>query len=298
MNNVYERPPAASIALPATELQPRANQESTSPARTGIARRGDTVRRLMQQHITPLPILPHGGAGGTSGSLPVAGGSGIVQQLLGIIEQLLSFLGLGNLGGGLFGGNPYGSPATGEQFFQSAAGTSAGDPHLGFNGTTANGANQHAAFDSMTGHDDLLDSDSFSGGYQIATSVTQPGANGVTYNRQATISTNFGDTQISLDDGGNATVVQNGQPIHLANGQRFDLGNGETVSRSANGSVVVTDNDGLGGSITTTLSENGNGVDVSARASNVDLGGDLLTQPQSSSVWPPLQTLGMQRDAA
>lgn len=297
MNNVYERAASASIALPATQLQPRANQETGGPAPAGMARSGDAIRRLTQQHITPLPILPHGGGGaGTSGSLPAGGG--IVAQLLAIVEQLLSLLGLGTLGGGLFGGGTSGGPPQGDQFFRSATATSAGDPHLGFSGTAANGAAQHAAFDSMTGHDDLLDSDSFSGGYQISTSVTQPAANGVTYNQQATVSTNFGDTQITLDKDGDATILQNGQPIHLANGQRFDLGNGETVSRSANGSVIVSDDDGLGGSITTTLSENGNGVDVNAQAANVDLGGDLLAQPQGSSVWPPVQTLNAQRDAA
>jgi hypothetical protein len=36
----------------------------------------------------------------------------------------------------------------------------------------------------------------------------------------------------------------------------------------------------MGGSITTTLSQNGHGVDVTAQANNVDLGGDLVNQPQ------------------
>jgi hypothetical protein len=132
----------------------------------------------------------------------------------------------------------------------------------------------------MNSHADLLDSDSFAGGYQISTNVTQPGANGVTFNQSATITTGFGSTQVSLDKNGTATIQENGQSIALANGQSYDLGNGETVSRNGDGSVVVTDNNGIGGTITTTLSENGQGVNVNAQAGNVDLGGDLLHQPQ------------------
>ena len=84
--------------------------------------------------------------------------------------------------------------------------------------------------------------------------------------------------------------------ISLANGQSYDLGNGETVTRNANGSLAVTDNNGMGGTITTTLSENGQGVDVTAQANNVDLGGDLLNQPLQmvplrAGEAPPRQTL-------
>lgn len=287
MNNVYERPATASIALPGTELQARMAQGAVTGGRVKMVRGGDSVRRLTPQ-ITPLPIL-HGG-GGQSGELPIASG-GIVQQLLNIIQQLLAFLGMGNLGGGLFGGNPFGGAPGAQQFFRNATGSSVGDPHLSFNGTDANGGNEQARFDSMSGHARLLDSDSFAGGYEVSTSVTQPGINGVTYNQQATISTNFGNTQVSLDKSGAATILQDGQPIQLSDGQSFDLGNGETVTRSANGSVIVSDDNGLGGHITTTLSENGNGVDVSTQAANVDLGGDLLDQPQAPPAWPPVQTM-------
>ena len=54
------------------------------------------------------------------------------------------------------------------------------------------------------------------------------------------------------------------------------------MTRNANGSVIVRDDNGLGGTITTTLSENGKGVDVNVQSSNVDLGGDLLEPPQLS----------------
>jgi hypothetical protein len=182
----------------------------------------------------------------------------MVSQLMGMVAQLLSMFGLGGVGNG-------------EQYFQNANGSSTGDPHLNFNGSHV---------DSMTSHSDLLDSDSFGGGYQISTAVTQPGANGVTYNQQASVSTDFGQTQVTLDNSGNATIAENGMTFSLVDGQSVQLGNGETATRSSNGSVVIQDTNGTGGSITTTLSENGQGVDVNTQAGNVDLGGDLVNQTQ------------------
>lgn len=280
MTNVQERGVTGTIALASPAPQQSINQAAIGTSSAAMLRSPDSIRRLSPQSMlshSPLPVVG-GGIGG--------GANGIIQQLLNIIQQLLSAMGLGSLGG--FGaGNSWGGPQGNEQYFQSANGSSAGDPHLSFNGTTSGGTSDSTKFDSMTGHNDLLDSDSFAGGYQISTSVTQPAANGVTYNQQATISTNFGNAQVSLDNNGNASVLLNGQTISLANGQSYDLGNGEVVTRNANGSVAVTDNNGMGGSITTTLSRNGQGVDVNTQASNVDLGGDLLNQPPGQTV--PLQ---------
>lgn len=272
MTNVHERGVAGTITLASSALQQPVNQAAIGTSSTALLRSPDSIRRLSVQPM-PAPTLPVAG-GGIGG-----GANGIIQQLLNIIRQLLSAMGLGGLGVGGFGGNSWTGPQGNEQYFQRANGSSAGDPHLSFNGTTSSDTNDSTKFDSMTGHNDLLDSDSFAGGYQISTSVTQPGANGVTYNQQATISTNFGNTQVSLDKNGNASIVTNGQTISLANGQSYDLGNGESVTRNADGSVAVTDNNGMGGNITTTLSENGQGVDVNTQASNADLGGDLLNQP-------------------
>jgi hypothetical protein len=69
----------------------------------------------------------------------------------------------------------------------------------------------------------------------------------------------------------------------LQPGQTFDLGNGEIATRNADGSVTVTCTNGSGGEIATTLSGNGNGVDVNVSASNVDLGGTLVRggEPQA-----------------
>ncbi len=277
MTNVHERASAASIAVP--QNLPNV---SADPARWGAARpltapSSDAIRRTGPRYgLPPIGVPPAGEFyGGASGM------SGIVSQLVSIVQQLLSMIGMGGLSGGIFG-----NAQSAEQYFQTASGSSSGDPHLGFNGTTGSGSNQQSRFDSMSGHDDLLDSDSFAGGYQISTSVTQPAQSGVTFNKRATVSTNFGSTQVSLDKDGDATITQNGQSMSLANGQSLFLGNGETVTRNSDGSLVIRDENGMGGAITTTLTENGHGVDVRAQANDVELGGDLLNQPQQQIVQP------------
>ena len=284
MNNVQER-------LPAT-LSPALGQASSAMQRIqngfGASRLfgsgGDNIRLMPapeQQFGNSMSTLPFGG--------------GIIQQLLSIISQLLQALGMG----GAFFGQPGQTGPTGDRYFQNATASSTGDPHLAFNGTTASGQDDQARFDSMTGHSDLLDSDSYDGGYQVSTTVTQPAANGVTYNQSAMITTNYGGTQVCLDNAGNASIVQNGQTMSLANGQTVDLGNGETVTRNTDGSVVVSDYNGQGGLITTTLKQNGQGVDVNSQAQNVDLGGDLLNQTPTSpylppsGIAPPLRRYGM-----
>lgn len=261
MTNVHERPLTGAITLAQPAPQNGLNNAALGTGRPAMLRGGDIIRRTGPQYRVPVDVPPGGGPypGGMQGL------GSIVSQLLGIIQQLMSMLGLGGAGNGLFG-NPQGP----EQYFQSASGASTGDPHLSFNGNH---------FDSMVGHSDLLDSDSFTGGLQISTSVTQPGSNGVTFNQQATVSSNFGQTQVSLDKSGNATIVQNGQTMSLANGQSVDLGDGEIVTRNQDGSLVINDDNGMGGTMSTTLSENGQGVDVNTQANNIDLGGDLVNQP-------------------
>lgn len=154
-----------------------------------------------------------------------------------------------------------------EQYYTNASGGSNGDPHLSFNGS---------AWDNMGSQPDLLHSDSIPGGFQISTQTTPPQANGVTYNQNATVTTNNGQTQVSLDKNGNATITQNGNSYNIQPGATYDLGNGETVQRNANGSLAITCTNGSGGQVTTTMTQNGNGVDVNAQANNVDLGGALV----------------------
>jgi len=233
----------------------------------------DAISRLMP------PILDQLGAGSA-----VAGGlSPILQSLGGLLQQLSRALG-GNANGyggsSGYGGNCAGFPCANapQQYFGNASGSSTGDPHLAFSG---NGTNAH--WDSMNGHADLLDSDSFNGGFQISTQTTAPNANGVTYNGSASVATRDGNTRVTLDKAGNATVDRNGQTFALQNGQSYDLGGGERVSRGADGSLDITERNRRGGSIDTTLRENGQGVDVDVQARDVRLGGDLVNGGNGSA---------------
>jgi len=214
------------------------------------SRRGDRIRR------SPFPNWPSAAGAG-------AGANAILSQLMTLLQQLLSALG---------------GSGTAQPFFSNAQASSTGDPHLAFNGASSAGT-QQSRYDSMDDHPDLLDSTSFRGGFQIGTSVTPPGANGVTWNRRAAVTTNFGGTQVSLDNQGHAIVLRNGKSTNLAAGQSMQLGRGETVTRSGDGSVVISDDDGSGGQVTTTLRDSGPGVDVTVDARGVLLGGDLVRHP-------------------
>lgn len=230
---------------------------------------------------------PLGGAlagfAGFGGAESPGGLSGMLSQLMGMLQQLLGLFGLGNTAS-----QPMQPPQpSSDQYFNAATGSSTGDPHLSFSGTDQSGTQQQAHYDDMTSQSDLLDSDSFDGGYQISTQVTQPNANGVTYNQSATVTTGYGGTQVTLDNAGNATILQNGQSTALADGQSMNLVSGETVTRNADGSLSITDQSAAGGSVTTSLSENGNGVDVNVQAQNVDLGGSLVDQAQPQGPQPP-----------
>jgi len=162
------------------------------------------------------------------GTFPTYGPIGqLIQQLMALLQQVL----------GTLGGISQGQPP--ENFYTDATASSTGDPHLAFNGTQANGQAQNAHFDSMSSHNDLVDSDSFAGGYQVATQVMTPNANGVTSNQSATVTTNYGATQVSLDRTGTASITENGQALAIAAGQTLDLGNGETVTKNNDGSLSV-----------------------------------------------------------
>ena len=221
----------------------------------------------------------------TTGGMSSQGGpwGGIMTQLMNILSEISSMI------GGAFG---FGSPPGGQQFYSNANASSTGDPHLAFTGNGAGGTST-SHFDSMSGHENLLDSDSFNGGYRVSTQVTAPAANGVTWNQSAIVTTEGGATQVALDKNGNATVTQFGSQSTIADGQTIDLGNGESVSRAQDGSLTIVDTNGQGGQITTTLRDNGSGVDVNAQAQNVDLGGYLVRetlasqQPSPQPVQPP-----------
>src|SRR5579863_947537 len=187
-------------------------------------------------------------------SMPFGPLGGILQYLSSLISQLL-----GNFGN---------TNASGQPFFQNASGGSCGDPHLSFNGSTWN---------NMSPQPDLLDSNSICGGYRVSTQTTPPDANGVTYNQSATVHTNFGQSAVTLDNAGNATVWHDGFSCALSDGESMNVGNGTTATRNADGSVTVSSAAQNGGSLTTTMTQNGPGVDVNISGNNVDLGGALVS---------------------
>lgn len=231
--------------------------------------RGDDVTRLLPPQMQDTADDALGAAGGA-----LQAASNPIGTLLGGIGSLLSQL--ANYLGGGSGCNAAANASTGEQQYANATASSTGDPHLAFDGTTQNGTSANAKWDDMNAHADLLDSDSFAGGYRVSTMATAPSANGITYNGSATVATNGGNTRVSLDAKGNATLLEGGRSVNIADGRTLDLGNGESVARAQDGSLAITDRNRNGGSITTTLRENGNGgVDVNATAQNVDLGGYL-----------------------
>ncbi len=214
--------------------------------------------------VAPGSFPPAGFGDGAASGGPFAQ---ILQQLLSMLSQIM----------GVFSSLlAWGANNTSQTYFNSADAASVGDPHCSFNGATTNGT-QTTHFDSMAPHADLLDSDSFFGGFQVSTQTTQPGPNGVTYNSSAAVTTNYGGTKVWLDKDEHAGISNNGQFTALQNGQTIDLGNGEVVTRAADGTLTVTETNANGGSIATTMRLNGQGVDVTAHAQNVDLGGDLVT---------------------
>ncbi|MGR4065742.1 MAG: hypothetical protein ACLQPV_09910 [Vulcanimicrobiaceae bacterium] len=204
----------------------------------------------------------------------------LIAQLAQMVQQLGGQFGFGQAGG-TFGAGSFGGPCgSSQQFFQSASGGSTGDPHLSFDG-------QH--WNDMQSQSSLIDSNSFEGGYNVSTQTTAPNGRGVTFNQSASVTTGYGSTAVTLDNQGNATVSENGQQFTLGDGQSMSLGNGESVSRSNDGAVTVTDTNQWGGTINTTLTDAGRGVNVSVQANNVDLGGSLVNGPAPQPAPAPAQ---------
>jgi hypothetical protein len=236
---------------------------------------------------------PYGGGlygGPSSGSTGLGNFGSMLNGIMCALQNALSSL------GSLFGGGPGTSqpaPVGGsmpQTMFSNATASSVGDPHDAFSGTTASGTSVDSHWDSMRGHANLLDSNSFAGGYRVATTGTAPQANGVAYNGCATVTTDGGATSVSLNANGSYAVCENGQNVTLTTGQAVSLDGGETVTRNADGSLSIADSNGTGGSITTTLKTDGSGgVDVNASASNVDLGGYLVNRTDERLNPPPVQ---------
>jgi len=133
-----------------------------------------------------------------------------------------------------------------------------------------------AKWNNMSSQPDLLNSNSFAGGFQISTQVTPPNGKGVTWNQSATVSLNNGATTIGMNNQGEPSITSYGQAVSIARGQTLQLGDGASVTYEQNGSLQVCAQNGAGGRIDTTLSPHGNGVDVDVTAHDVDLGGALV----------------------
>ncbi len=244
-----------------------------------------------------------GSANGYGSSGYAAGGSSddsffasIMNSLSNLMSQLSSYFG-GTSGVSTTGTGWNGAPSGSSQpetAFSNVSASSTGDPHEALNGTTSAGASVGDKWDSMQSHSDLLDSDSFGGGYRVSTSVTTPNANGVTYNSSATVRTAGGRDAVTLDKDGSYSVTENGRNVTLAQGQATQIGRDETVTLNADKSLTIVDSNHRGGELTTTLSLNGNGVDVKASGSNVDLGGFLVDKTDRDADSPPLSSAPQQ----
>ncbi len=213
--------------------------------------------------------VPSGG----SASGPAAA-NGILGQILCMLQQLVGS------SGGNASGYGAGSALPGATF-QNATLSSTGDPHLAVNGTlqNTNGTTSQIndRFDSMSAHGDLLSTNDFGDHFRVSTTVTQSDANGVTYNASATARMNHGRDSVTMGTNGGISVVDNGSAVGLSAGGTVTLSGGEVVSEAQNGAVSISEQNGTGQSMTTTFTNNGRGVDVSASVSgDVTLGGDLV----------------------
>jgi hypothetical protein len=106
--------------------------------------------------------------------------------------------------------------------------------------------------------------------------VTQPGANGVTYNQSASVHTDYDSDQITMNKDGSFSITDHGGTVGLIKGQTVMLSGSETVTENQDGSLTVNAANERGGSISTTLRATGNGVDVTTHGHNVRLGGDAV----------------------
>jgi hypothetical protein len=166
-----------------------------------------------------------------------------------------------------------------QQRFENVDVSSTGDPHLAAVGTregAGGGGAVDAHWDSMTSQNDLVHSTQIDGGYRVSTAVTQPGANGVTWNQSATVHANFDQDAVTMNADGSFAIYDNGSEVRLGKGESAALSGGETVSENQDGSLLVSARSATGGTISTTLRSNGQGVDVTTHAHEIAVGGDAI----------------------
>jgi hypothetical protein len=214
--------------------------------------------------------------------------NGMLGQIVSMLQQLIGGLGFGN-GGGTYASGSYApgpsqtanAPAQQGVRFQNATLSSTGDPHLAIDGTVENPdggtTNVNDRYDDMKSQRDLLSTNDFGDHFRVSTTASTPNADGVTYNQSATATMDHGRDSVTMSPGGAVSVVDGGVATTIAAGQTLTLSGGETVTEATNGSVSIAERNAAGESLTTTFTDNGPGVDVSATAiGGVTLGGDLV----------------------
>jgi hypothetical protein len=240
---------------------------------------------------------------------------GVLQALLGMLGQLVNGLvggsgsssgqtgmggnlsgfgsGSGNGNWGNYASQPGGNqtgvsapPAPQQQYFNNVTISSTGDPHIAETGTRATpggGVAVDERYDCMSSQSDLADARSAAGGYRVATTVTQPGKDGITYNQSATVYANHDQDAITMNRDGSFSISSDGQTESLTRGQSLTLAGGETVTENHDGSLAVSARNSRGGSITTSMRSTGSGVDVTVMGTNIGIGGDVVGHDAGSS---------------
>jgi hypothetical protein len=229
-----------------------------------------------------IPNAP-GPFGGFFGNGNAANSSigGILTGLVSLLQQLIGSLVNQNQSQNQSANQPQNQrcAANGAQAFENLDVSSTGDPHLAAVGTregTGGGSAVDAHWDSMSSQNDLVHSTQIDGGYRVSTAVTQPGANGVTWNQSATVHANFDQDAVTMNRDGSFGIYDNGQEVRLGKGESATLSGGETVSENEDGSLLVSARSATGGTISTTLRANGQGVDVTTHAHEIAVGGDAI----------------------
>jgi len=241
-----------------------------SPGYFGYGTAGtDAVRPAWFGGATP--------SGGTSNPATSSGLGGILAQLASQVQLSIAMLSQ------VLAGTPAAASAStpnGSATFQNVSLASAGDPHLSATGTELNAdgstTNVSSHFNSMTSHADLFSTRDFGDGFRVSTAVTQPASNGVTENASATATMDGGRETVSMNNSGAISIGDHGQAVALAAGQSVTLSGGQQVSESANGAVSIAES-AFGENLTTTFTQNGGGVDVTATGQNVTLSGALIS---------------------
>ncbi|HEY0384126.1 MAG TPA: hypothetical protein VGC72_18200 [Candidatus Elarobacter sp.] len=233
------------------------------------------------------------GAGNGNGTDPLGGlfsnstaanGSiaGILTGLMTLLQQLVGSFLSHNHGPNLNPNQPQNHPCAADgsqQRYENIDVSSTGDPHLAAVGTRdarAGGGAVDAHWDSMSSQDDLVHSTQIDGGYRVSTTVSQPGANGVTWNGSATVHANFDQDAVTMKRDGSFAVYDNGAEVRLGKGESATLSGGETVAENQDGSLIVSARSATGGTIATTLRANGSGVDVTTHAHEIAVGGEAI----------------------